>query len=155
MHSNAALGRKPHTVTGVLVVFTCLNSKWSIALSSAAWERSMSLGLTSTFQNPLEELKNARLSGQKQSYFSEFLKKMTFWKGMIFTPRQCDTAVSFCSAPEQGLSLFASHLFDSAGIWYVFFLHPNKIIASRSVCENSQLPCCFLFMYCLIVINAE
>lgn len=130
MHSNAALGRKPHTVTGALVVFTCLNSKWRIALSSVAWERSMSLGLTSTFQNPPEELKNARLSGQKQSNFSEFQKKMTFREKAQF----------YCSALPFLSTWTAFELICFTFIWLCGYL-----IGVSPISEESQLPHCFFF----------
>lgn len=152
MHSNAALGRKPHIVTGVLVVFTCLNSKWRIALSSVAWERSMSLGLTSTFQNPPEELKNACSSGQKQSYFSKFQKRWHFGKACFSTVWYCSLLLQ-CTWTRLELICFA-FIWIYRYLMCVFFLWSNKVMRSRSVCENSQLPHCFLFMYCLIVINA-
>lgn len=132
------LAEKPHAVTGVLVVFTCLNSKWRIALSSVAWERSMSLGLTSTFQNPPEELKNAWSSGQKQSNFSKLLRRWHFGKAWFSFLNSVMLQFAFCSASEHFELVVCFTL-----IWFYRFLMYFKDNNKQVCLWNSQLTHCF------------
>lgn len=65
----------------------------------------MSLGLTSTFPNPLENLINVGLSGQNKAIFL-CSETDDIWKGTILTPQHVMLRSAFCHAPEQGSSFF-------------------------------------------------